>query len=381
VSIVRSRPVRLAATAAASAVVVAALGAAPAAAEDEYRILVVGETLGFRHSHIDDTTHALIDLGAEHGFGVDVWDPPNDIGGWWGPGSPGQPELTLPSSPFTSAEDLSQYATIVFVSPVDNTNSLDPSAPRLLDDAEVAALQGYVHAGGGVVGLHAATDTMHTVPWFTELIGGGARFVGHPQQQTATMLVESPAHPSMTGVPLVWERWDEWYNFSLNPRGDVHVLMTLDESTYEGGTMGADHPIAWCQNFEGGRSWYQGAGHVEEAWADPVFLEHVLGGIEWTAGVVSGGGNCVTWSEVRGIVDDLPDDSRRARVAERLITSGLDAAEAAAEAGNHARAVRILEPLAHVARAVVPDNDTARLLASKIQDLADWQRGQRDAGL
>lgn len=381
-SIVRSRPVLRAATAAAaSAVVIAALGTTPAAADDEYRILVVGETLGFRHSHIDDTTHALIDLGAENGFTVDVWDPPNNSSGWWGPGSPGQPDLTLPSSPFTSAEDLSQYATIVFVSPVDNTNSLDPSVPRLLDDAEVAALQGFVHAGGGVVGLHAATDTMHTVPWFTELIGGGARFVGHPQQQTATMLVESPAHPSMTGVPLVWERWDEWYNFSLNPRGDVHVLMTLDESTYEGGTMGADHPIAWCQNFEGGRSWYQGAGHVDEAWSDPVFLEHVLGGIEWTAGVVSGGGNCVTWSEVQGIVDDLPDGSHRARVAERLITSGLDAAEAAADAGNHARAVRILTPLAHVARAIVPDRDDARLLASKIRDLADWQRGMRDAGL
>ena len=380
-SIVRSRAGRMAAAVVGAAVVLAPLGAAPATARDDYQILVVGETLGFRHSHIDDTTRALIELGAENGFGVDVWDPPNDSGGWWGPGSPGQPELTLPSSPFTTADNLSRYASIVFVSPVDNTNSLDPAVPRLLDDAEVAALQGYVHAGGGVVGLHAATDTMHTVPWFTELIGGGARFVGHPQQQTATMRVESPAHPSMEGVPLVWERWDEWYNFSLNPRGDVHVLMTLDESTYQGGTMGADHPIAWCQNFEGGRSWYQGAGHVEEAWGDPVFLEHVLGGIEWTAGVVSGGGNCVTWSEVQGIVDDLSDTSHRARAAERLLTKGLEAAQAAADAGNHARAVRILVPLAHVARGIVPDDDTARLLAGKIRDLADWQRGMRDAGL
>ena len=386
-SIVRSssgrRPAaaRAAAAAAASAVLLAALGTTPAVAQDDYRILVVGETLGFRHSHIDDTTRALIGLGAEHGFSVDVWDPPNDSSGWWGPGSPGQPELTLPSSPFTTARNLSRYATIVFVSPVDNTNSLDPSVPRLLDDREVTALKGYVHRGGGVVGLHAATDTMHTVPWFTELIGGGARFVNHPQQQTATMLNESPAHPSMRGVPLVWERWDEWYNFSLNPRGDVHVLMTLDESTYQGGTMGDDHPIAWCQNFEGGRSWYEGAGHVDEAWSDPVFLRHVLGGIEWTAGEVSGGGNCVTWSEVQGIVEDLPDDSRRERAVERLITWRLDAAEAAADAGDHARAVRILKPLALVVRAVVRDDDTARLLSSKIRDLADWQRGLRDAGL
>jgi hypothetical protein len=89
----------------------------------------------------------------------------------------------------------------------------------------------------------------------------------------------------------------------------------------------------------------------------------------------------VTWSEGQGIVEDLPDDSRRERAVERLITWRLDAAEAAADAGDHARAVRILKPLALVVRAVVRDDDTARLLSSKIRDLADWQRGLRDAGL
>ena len=154
------------------------LAAGPAAADEEdYKILVVGETLGFRHSHIDDTTRALVALGADNGFTVDVWDPPNDSAGWWGSGSPGQPDLTMASTPFTSAEDLSQYATIVFASPVDNTNSLNPATPRLLDDAELAAFQGYIRGGGGFVGLHAATDTMHTVPWYSELNGGGARFV------------------------------------------------------------------------------------------------------------------------------------------------------------------------------------------------------------
>ena len=93
---------------------------------EEYKVLVVGKTLGFRHSHIDETTHAVIDLGRESGFTVDVWDPPNSSGGWWGPGSPGQPDLTMTSTPFTSAENLSQYATIIFASPVDNTNGLIP---------------------------------------------------------------------------------------------------------------------------------------------------------------------------------------------------------------------------------------------------------------
>ena len=102
-------------------------------------------------------------------------------------------------------------------------------------------------------------------------------------------------------------RFDEWYNFSTNPREDVHVLITLDESTYNPGrnAMGADHPLAWCQNFEGGRSWYEGAGHTDASWADPLFLEHVLGGIEWTAGLVTGGGDCVTFGEVDRVLAGL----------------------------------------------------------------------------
>ena len=118
------------------------LSAAPAFAEstaestDEYKVLVVGQTLGFRHSHIDDTTLAVIQLGEENGFSVDVWDSR-------------QPSLTLPTTPFTSAADLSQYASIIFASPVDATNNLDPNRPRLLNDAELAAFQGYIHDGGG----------------------------------------------------------------------------------------------------------------------------------------------------------------------------------------------------------------------------------------
>ncbi|MEK8225851.1 hypothetical protein NKG05_06920 [Oerskovia sp. M15] len=100
-----------------------------------------GKTLGFRHSHIDDTTRALIELGEENGFTVDVWDAPNSSAGWW-VRVPGQPGLTMASTPFTSTENLEQYASIVFVSPVDNTNDLNPTRPRLLDDTELAAFQG-----------------------------------------------------------------------------------------------------------------------------------------------------------------------------------------------------------------------------------------------
>jgi type 1 glutamine amidotransferase len=314
---------------------------------------------------------------------VDVWDPPNDSGGWWGPGSPGQPDLTLPSTPFTSAADLAKYKTIVFVSPVDNTNDLDPTRQRLLDDTELAAFQGYIRAGGGFVGVHAATDTMHTVPWYSQLTGGGARFLNHPAQQNATMVVESPAHPSTDHLPTSWMRFDEWYNFTQNPRPEVHVLATLDESTYNAGSgaMGEDHPLAWCHNFEGGRSWYEGAGHTEASYAEPAFLEHLLGGIEWTAGVVSGGGDCVTFGEVEEIIEGLDTDSPRTAAAARVASDRLDRAEAAADAGDRELALHQLRIAETLAGAMIPDADDRQLLTSKIADLAEWQQGLLDNGM
>lgn len=340
------------------------IAAAPAtAADEEYQVLVVGETLGFRHSHIDETTNAIIALGEEHGFSVDVWDPPQG-------NSPGQPALTLPSSPFTTAADLSKYATIIFASPVDNTNNLDPNRPRLLNDAELAAFQGYIRGGGGYVGLHAATDSMHTVPWYSELTGGSARFRNHPAQQTATMRVENPGHPSTTMLPAEWVRFDEWYNFTANPREDVQVLITLDESTYNpgNGRMGDDHPIAWCHNFEGGRSWYEGAGHVDSSYSDPLFLAHLLGGIEWTAGKVTGGGDCVTFPEVDGIVTELASDSKKNEQLTGDVTAYLETAEAAADAGDHEGAILVLQQAWAKSHGIQDDT-----LVAKIADLIEWQ--------
>jgi cytochrome c len=92
-------------------------------------------------------------------------------------------------------------------------------------------------------------------------------------------------HPATRSLPEVWQRTDEWYNFKKNPRGRVHVLATVDEQSYTGGTMGADHPIAWCQNFDGGRSWYTAMGHTTESYSDPLFRRHLWGGIQSAAGV------------------------------------------------------------------------------------------------
>jgi glucose/arabinose dehydrogenase len=62
------------------------------------------------------------------------------------------------------------------------------------------------------------------------------------------------------------------------------VLLTIDESSYEGGTNGSAHPMTWYHEFDGGRAWYTALGHTTESWAEPEFLELVLGGIQYGIG-------------------------------------------------------------------------------------------------
>ena len=73
-----------------------------------------------------------------------------------------------------------------------------------------------------------------------------------------------------------------------SPRASqVHVLATVDESTYDeedGNTVDDDHPVAWCSNFDGGRSWYTAMGHTQASFADANFRSHLLGGLRTAAG-------------------------------------------------------------------------------------------------
>ncbi|MDQ3399099.1 MAG: ThuA domain-containing protein, partial [Deinococcota bacterium] len=105
-----------------------------------------------------------------------------------------------------------------------------------------------------------------------------------PPIDDAVVVVEDSEHPSTNHLPERWARYDEWYNFVSNPRARVKVLLRLDTSSYEGSTMGSDHPIAWYHDFDGGRSWYTGLGHTEESYREPLFLAHLLGGIRYAAG-------------------------------------------------------------------------------------------------
>jgi cytochrome c len=206
------------------------------------RVLVFTRTTGFRHDAIP---------ADEHGFAVDATEDP---------------------VAFDDAA-LAPYAAVVFLL----------TTGDVLDADGRAAFERYVRAGHGYVGVHSATDTEYGWSWYGELVG--ARFAAHPAIQSAVVRVEDADHPSTAGMPDPWLRTDEWYDFRANPRGHVHVLLTVDEGSYHGGGMGADHPIAWYHAYDGGRAWYTAMGHTAESYRDPAFLSHLLGGIQWAAGL------------------------------------------------------------------------------------------------
>jgi type 1 glutamine amidotransferase len=42
--------------------------------------------------------------------------------------------------------------------------------------------------------------------------------------------------------------------------------------------------MAWYHEYDGGRAFYAELGHVEESYIDPLYLRHILGGIEYAMG-------------------------------------------------------------------------------------------------
>ncbi len=148
--------------------------------------------------------------------------------------------------------------------------------------ADRAAFEAFIRGGGAFIGLHSATDTEYTWPFYQELVV--AAFMDHPPNfETAATDVLAPQHPALAHLPARWVASDEWYNFRSNPGAvaGVQVLANLDESSYTGGSMGAMHPIVWSHEKLGGRAIYSAAGHPIERWDEPAFVDHVVGMVTW----------------------------------------------------------------------------------------------------
>ncbi len=213
------------------------------------KVLIFSKTAGYHHESIPIGIKAIQDLGAKNGFEVDT---------------------TTDATKF--AEDtLKKYAALIFLS----------STGELLSGNQEIALERYIQSGGGFVGIHAATDAEYDWNWYVNMIG--ASFLSHPAQQVATLVINDKTHPSTDSLPATWSRKDEWYNFK-NLSKDIKVLISIDEKSYEGGKNGDSHPMAWYHAYDGGRVFYTELGHTDESYADPLYLKHILGGIQYAIG-------------------------------------------------------------------------------------------------
>lgn len=214
------------------------------------KVLIFCKTAGFHHASIAVGIPAIIKLGQKNNFDVDT---------------------TTNSDKFTTA-NLKQYAAVIFLS----------TTGDVLNDAQQKAFEQYIRSGGGFVGVHSATDTEYNWPWYGDLVG--AYFRNHPDhQQMATLNVVDRSFIATKHLPAQWKRLDEWYNFKYIAKG-LHVLITIDEKSYTGGNNGDYHPMAWYHNYDGGRAFYTELGHTDESYADPLYLDHLLGGIKYAIG-------------------------------------------------------------------------------------------------
>ncbi|WP_019816234.1 ThuA domain-containing protein [Saccharomonospora saliphila] len=237
--------------------VVAAL---PASAQQRFSVLVFSKVTNFYHDSIPAGIEAIERLGAEHDFAVEATDD---------------------AAAFTD-ENLARFDAVVF----NNTNST-PESGDLLDAGQREALQRFIRAGGGWTGVHAASASERDWPWYEGLVG--AIFDHHPRPQVGRVKVLDRAHPSTRDLPELWEQHEEWYNWQVNPTGRVHTLAQIKvRDGITGLDEGVDHPYSWCQNYDGGRSWFTAGGHAAEKFSDDLFLDHLLGGIEWAAGAAEG---------------------------------------------------------------------------------------------
>lgn len=221
---------------------------------ERFRVLVFTKTTGFRHDSIAAGVATIERLGQRHRFAVDATDDARRF----------------------TRHALARYDAVIFLS---------TTGEPLNRTSQKRAFERYIRRGGGFVGVHAAADSGLGWRWYGGLVG--ALFRSHaPGTPSAVVHVEDRATAATRPLPRAWRRADEWYSFRSNPRPRVHVLATVDETTYQPGStaMGGDHPLAWCHRYDGGRSVYTGMGHTSESYAEPLFIRHLLGALEMAAG-------------------------------------------------------------------------------------------------
>lgn len=221
--------------------------------EKSLNIMVFSRTKGFRHASISSGIKMLYDESKKQNWVITTTEDPSIL-------------------------------TDAVCSKIDVAVFLNPTGDAL-NDSEQAAFEKWIGGKKGFVGIHAAADCEYEWQFYANLIG--AHFKTHPPMQKATVLFENFDHPAMLPFKGMdsYTTIDEWYTFKVNPRANVKVLATLDETTIkkydnENWKMG-DHPIIWWNEKNGIRSFYSGFGHTDESFQDKKIIEHLRNAINW----------------------------------------------------------------------------------------------------
>jgi len=213
---------------------------------DASSLLIFTKTEGYRHQSIPAGTKEIEQIAAQHNIKT----------------------VHTENAAYFHPDTLARFDAVVFLNTTGNT----------FNEQQEKALKQFMQAGGGFMGIHAATDIEFNCPWFGKMVG--AYFDSHPQIQKANITVTNKDHPSTSFLPDRWIRTDEWYNYKSISK-EITVLMNLEESSYEGGTNGEQHPIAWYHEFQGGKVIYTGGGHTKESYSDSLFRRHLWGGLQY----------------------------------------------------------------------------------------------------
>jgi uncharacterized protein len=224
----------------------------------QFKALLFTKTDGFYHESINEGVDGVKKLAERNFFNIEVHE----------------------NASVFNDKKLEEFQVIIFLNTTGN----------ILNDEQQLAMEKFIKAGKGYVGVHSASDTEYDWAWYTKLVG--RMFKIHPVIQTATLKSHDSKFPGMERVPPAWQWTDEWYEYGEDKIDGLKVLLSVDEKTYnanvkwgqnEGKGMGDMHPIAWYHDYDGGRAFYTGLGHMPLVFSDPIFLEHLYGGIYWAA--------------------------------------------------------------------------------------------------
>lgn len=227
---------------------------------ERMNIVVTTQTEGFRHDNIPVAVDALQKLAAKSNWQLHHTEDPL----------------------YFSKSSLDTIDLIIFLQ----------TSGDIFADVQKQAIELFVENGGGLLTIHTGTVTENQWEWYIDNLG--AVFIGHPPVQEGRLIIEDRSHPATSFFPdSIWIIEDEWYSFDRNPREQVNVLISIDESSYdvdnnewfEGANqrMG-DHPLVWYRHAGEGRIFQTALGHPEQLYSDPLFINHIKGAILWTAG-------------------------------------------------------------------------------------------------